>query len=326
MSNSRSISLDIMKGIAILLTISCHLFPNWGGIWGKLADSFSVPLFFIVGGYLHKDRPFKSALNKDFKRLIVPYVITQICLIVWYLFLFLVRSGSPELHLLKITSLSTLWGCSPGGPGHLSELGVGPTWFLLALFWCRQVARLLIKTGEKYCFPLSLVVSIIATIFAQKVFFLPWGILQGLSAIIFYILGWYAQKGLLPKSGIIASIICWPFAILKSSIHLHVAHYGNYLLSVMGGLGGTYCIYNASKVLSRIPFLNVGLTFCGINSLLLLCIHDFERNSHIIRTIEIHTVALTEPLRIAFAFLFVLITTLLFNFIRKQYIYSSQSS
>ena len=315
---ARNPIFDIMKGIAILLIMSSHLFPHWGStIFGRAADSFAVPLFFIIGGCLYKDRPFKTALFKDFRRLVIPYILTAISLCLWYLFLYIIRRGDLELLLLKKTALSALWGSSPGGPGMLNDLGVGPTWFLLSLFWCRQLFHQIAKTGKKYCFPLSLVISIASTIFAQRLFYLPWGILQGFSAIVFYAMGWYWRNGDIPKGVVIFAVFCWPIAVWMSSIAMNAAHYKYYFLSVLGGLGGTYCIYFLSSQLAKIPLLLRGLTCCGCNSLDFLCIHDFELNSNIVRTLEIHTVPLTNPISIALSFLFVFAGTIALNVLRR---------
>lgn len=47
---TRSVELDILKGIGIFLMVFDHV--GWGGAVHTYIQSFHMPLFFIVSGYL----------------------------------------------------------------------------------------------------------------------------------------------------------------------------------------------------------------------------------------------------------------------------------
>ena len=66
----RNPSLDILKAIAILLVIVGH---NSTGVLNNYIYSFHMPLFFILAGYLWKERPVWQSITHDFKRIMIPY-------------------------------------------------------------------------------------------------------------------------------------------------------------------------------------------------------------------------------------------------------------
>lgn len=76
MVKERNHAIDIMKGIAILCVILGHIeaIPEVGK---GIIFSFHMPLFFIIAGYFYRPTvDYRAKLNKDFKRLIVPYIAT----------------------------------------------------------------------------------------------------------------------------------------------------------------------------------------------------------------------------------------------------------
>ena len=64
--------IDVAKGIGILLMILGHTMTSG---WGKdVIYSFHMPLFFIIGGYLYKEKSVSLSLKNHFRRLVIPYV------------------------------------------------------------------------------------------------------------------------------------------------------------------------------------------------------------------------------------------------------------
>lgn len=67
--------IDVLKGIGILLMIIDHCF-GWGQnvFLHSLIQSFHMPLFFIVSGYLWKEKnQIKDYINHKIKTLLVPH-------------------------------------------------------------------------------------------------------------------------------------------------------------------------------------------------------------------------------------------------------------
>lgn len=79
----RDNTFDVMKGIGIIAMIIGHMsIPHF------LYDfifSFHMPLFFLIGGYFFKPRPFKEIIQKSAGRLLKPYVVTGILTPIIYL-------------------------------------------------------------------------------------------------------------------------------------------------------------------------------------------------------------------------------------------------
>ena len=122
-----------MKGIAIVLMIVGHL-STFGY---RLIYSFHMPLFFIIAGYLHSRIEVSNRrLIKDFKRLILPYIITVAVILVIYIVIDIINSSSQLDYWVK----AAMWGSA--STRHLSPLfgdfpSIGALWFLFALFWCK---------------------------------------------------------------------------------------------------------------------------------------------------------------------------------------------
>ncbi|MGN0225308.1 MAG: acyltransferase family protein [Prevotella sp.] len=138
----RNTSIDILKGIGILLVLTAH---SLGGMLSHFAYTFHMPLFFIVTGLfissfssdMKKDaswtfiRWWKDRTRRDFMRLIVPALFT-IAVIVCVESL----SYFTSCHWLKNPML-ILFNPSPEKPiGYVNMLG--NLWFLFALFFGKQ--------------------------------------------------------------------------------------------------------------------------------------------------------------------------------------------
>ena len=72
--------IDIAKGIAIICIILGHL--NNQQI-NKIVFTFHVPIFFIITGYFISSKySMKEFIKNKFKRLIIPYIITCLLMII----------------------------------------------------------------------------------------------------------------------------------------------------------------------------------------------------------------------------------------------------
>ena len=80
----RDAVLDILKGFGIIFVLVGH---SLGGIVHNFIYSFHIPLFFLVSGYLYKQRPFKEQVKKDWSRLMIPFFFVEICITIGALLL-----------------------------------------------------------------------------------------------------------------------------------------------------------------------------------------------------------------------------------------------
>lgn len=77
----RDRSLDIMKGIGILLVVFAHVFHK-----SEIIYQFHMPLFFILSGAAMSYSKSRFSLKKKAKSLLVPYIVfSLICFVYWAL-------------------------------------------------------------------------------------------------------------------------------------------------------------------------------------------------------------------------------------------------
>lgn len=77
----RDRSLDIMKGIGILLVVFAHVYHNSGLIY-----LFHMPLFFILSGAAMTYSKSGFSLKKKAKTLLIPYFLfSLLCFVYWAL-------------------------------------------------------------------------------------------------------------------------------------------------------------------------------------------------------------------------------------------------
>ena len=191
-TQNRDNAIDIAKGIGILLVIVGHT----GGLPADTAVhhfiySFHMPLFFILGGYFFKPSGFKKHLLKDARRLLLPYAFSVFLLILWFI---LLGAKYDNYGMVWRTLQSGMFG---SGQIHASPIWgdyptIGMIWFLLAMFWCRVTYNIVSRLSATHRFLTSAVIAMAATVIDNFIINMPFGILTGLSAIMFYMLGKFA--------------------------------------------------------------------------------------------------------------------------------------
>lgn len=133
---SRIIWIDWAKSICMFLVIlgHCHM-DNSGQQVGQFIYSFHMMMFFFLSGLLCKRNLSFMSVVKDFRFLIIPYLVYGILGIV--IGIILSRSFMLDSVLLKLYQL--LIG---------KDASIGAIWFLPALFLCKQLFHAM-KTIEK---------------------------------------------------------------------------------------------------------------------------------------------------------------------------------
>ena len=122
MEKRRDVTIDIAKGIGIILVVFSHLTFN-GQMQRILVHSFNMPLFFIISGYLFKEKKLKEVFKKGIKSYIIPaYILLLVdivkeCIMQKSIFIF-----DNFFEFLKTITLS-------GG-----VMGNSPLWFLPTIF------------------------------------------------------------------------------------------------------------------------------------------------------------------------------------------------
>ena len=273
MSKVRNTTIDIMKGITILLVILGH-FDSIPDIKHWIL-SFHMPLFFIIAGYFHKPQFNYNTFKKDINRLVIPYVFTMGILLVYSFSINILYRYTPDVFLLTL-----------GGaifPNETNFANSVPVWFLLALFWCRQFFNLFhcIKISS-YNWIIAASVGILCIYTKQALpFEFPFSITEGVCALPFFVIGYiynkYDKNVCGAKFWSIIFIILWIAFYRYCSVSMIDASYNIFPLALVCACGGTIGVYYLSDMIKRLPYISCYLEWAGVNSLVILCVHTIER-------------------------------------------------
>lgn len=184
MNNQQRINwIDWSKVFAIYLVVLGHLVQRTGielYIF-YFIYLFHMPFFFFISGYLFKVREesFKQFFINSFKSLVVPYLLLNL---IGNIFLIPTWILSKQWPIEQVIYFFTA-----DGRGD-----IGPTWFLICLFWVRLLAYFIIQVKSiVYRIILVLACALIAYILP---YFLSWRLDVALMAIPFFIVGFMLKK------------------------------------------------------------------------------------------------------------------------------------
>lgn len=320
-NNTRDLSIDILKGIGIIMVLVGHYCHSNKFIF-NFCYSFHMPLFFIVAGILFKSRSIIDGLRRDIFRLWIPYCITVILLIAASI----IVDWSNILEI-KWRIKGAIWcnGLSFDSPylGHFKRIGA--IWFLPALFFCKngfnalsRIKGLNTKSWKMgvFCFLLSWGAILVFT----KVHDLPFGILTGFQALFFLWSGHFLRQYFYLKKEMHSRIITtcfmltlWGTSIFWASPLLMVkCEYPWLILNIVGGISGTYVLLQASRIiLNHFNMCSLFLQWLGRNSLTILCIHLLE--------LELYIFRFDPYIRLVISFVFCLIFLWIINYSLDKY-------
>lgn len=272
-SKSRIEELDILKGIAILLMILDHCF-----MWGpevylhKVIQSFHMPLFFIVGGYLWNAKDVRNYSVHKIQTLIRPHFNFAVLYSIIFIGLFAIGklSGGDT-----VKSITTLFLVSTNAE---STMFAAPLWFLQAFFLtCVVFTFLKFKMG-KYCDYMVIVIATIGILYSELYnFMLPFALEPFFTGILFFDIGykmnnteWYKFRNYWLQ--ILASIVWFILVYLNGRVDMRTACYYNPLLYIMNGVLGTIVVWNIAQLIKNSRIAGY-LKHFSIYSISYLCMH-----------------------------------------------------
>lgn len=268
-------TFDIMKFFGIVVVIIGHMTEHFR----EFIFSFHMPLFFILAGYFYHKREIVESLRLDVKHLVYPYLLTAAIFLTYALY-FTIKDDVD----LKYWFIAMCYGS--GSVQHTSYYladmpAIGAIWFLLALFWCKNIFNTIVHFA-KHRYIASLIISIIAICIDNYIINLPLTILPGMGAVMFYAMGYYIRQttGFWKINPFIATvfILIWIISFLRYGlIGMVICSYPNFIINLLGAIGGTYALFLISDVLSTAKYpLHKVVIWGGKNSLTFLCIHLYD--------------------------------------------------
>lgn len=288
MKENRIEEIDLLRGIAIILIVFGHVIKD--GVVYKFLYSFHVPLFFIVSGMVFRTKNqenFKEFLKRNFKQLIVPYLIwSYIALIPFAIF----GNRIGNVLNLQITSdniISYLFGILYGNPKTGFLKAALPLWFLPCLFSIRIMMYGIykIKNYIKINDYILLIIFFIGLLCSYYLSFnkiiLPFSIETAFSMLFFFEIGILLRNKIEDIRKIKKTYMCF-FSILFLIIGVIVQHinydtvsvatgeYGNIYLAIIAS--ATLCI---SFILLSFIIKSKVINKIGKNTMTILIIHKY---------------------------------------------------
>lgn len=328
----RNLTIDVAKGLTIILMLVGHCDSISHGLF-KLIFSFHMPLFFILSGYFFKQKNTRQLAKNDFRKLVVPYMMTIMATA-----LFATITPPISLNSFWHKILGGFYGCIGSYrmilPSHTLNCHAGPEWFLLSIFWCRLYFNVLFQIKKEYYLLLSFALFLLFWLLGMLIVNIPLCIGSGFTGLLFYAMGVkLKEKGLTDYSWLQYGVFVfvWLFAAYYGSINMSQYNYMigpgtmhnilSFPVSIMGALCGTLVICKISMMLKG----GVKNTFAviGTYTLEILCGHSIAFSCRSIfmnsLSLDVNDVLMRD---VSLVFLSVLISIIIVSFktirIRKK--------
>ena len=180
---NRLISVDILKGILIMLMVIGHTnSPITPTIY-----LFHMACFLMISGYLYKEKySIINYIKRQIKTCIIPYFIINIFFILIANFL---NKFFSEKIFETIPSIKNL-------ALHLNTVDIGgATWFLIVLFYSSILSSIFIKNRDRFNLKYSLIILLILTIIIQiNSIYLPYLLDLSFIGSFFFLLGFIIKE------------------------------------------------------------------------------------------------------------------------------------
>ncbi len=267
--------LDIAKGIGIILVVAGHIQEN--EYINFFIYSFHMPLFFILSGYLYKNK--EKFIKAKAKSILIPYLsIAIISFLYWCFFERYFR----EQDVNPIDAFFNIWLAIPS----INYVFNTALWFLPCLFTTETMFHLMetkIK-NKKILLSILIILSIIGYIYAKfNIIRLPWGLDTAFIAIGFYSFGyWFKRKesiiiqkiniNLIKKVLIIFACLIITIILPQIAGKMNIGNlvYPIYPVIYITSFAGFFMIYILSNIIKE----NKILQYLGTNTIIIMGIHE----------------------------------------------------
>ena len=264
--------IDIAKGLLILTVIILHV-PMWSrqnGVTNELFvsvskinftfTSFFMAAFFAITGYCTNfNKAYKKYLWSDIKSLIVP----SVTLVVWAICIDYLLTGILDTSGIRPYRLIRFISCY---------------WFLLALFWAKQIHYFVRRINNKYIILFLYIIFSFFGCFLNHVVMDYYWMQHGLIYVLFLFIGELMKSHDLKFDKFVWCVI--PYVIYVGIAYLLFQYIPIITLEIdldlwqlplfyIGAITGTFMIMYISKKLNTNRFLE----YLGRQSLIVYCLH-----------------------------------------------------
>lgn len=279
----RDRSLDIMKGIGILLVVFAHVYHNSGLIY-----LFHMPLFFILSGAAMTYSKSGSGLKKKAKTLLIPYFLfSLLCFVYWALIeskfrplpdditIFGERFGQ-SLKLQQFVNIFTSINCKSAFIYNIV------LWFLPCLFMAELLYSKIKSTKAEWGIDVLCIIIGYVTVSSSNGW--PWCLGEAVIAVPLLSIGnrFYQplikvfKKKTMYAVGIgVVCLLAFILMFVLQEPHTDMAHNiipkEFYLMAILGSL----CVVIISFGIDKFAIMGGQyFAYLGRNSLIVMCVHE----------------------------------------------------
>lgn len=282
--------IDIVRAVGMFLIIMGHTLEVYTySIVGKLIFAVHVPVFFVLSGYLYKEKPFKKVFKGGNVNLLLPYLATLLNVVIITRFNFIFPNWIYNLDMRSFW-VSAIYGSgttlNPFWDKSLTINAIGAIWFLLAMYFGNIIFNFIIDSfrGNLY------ISGIVATIVTFVGFYLTdidiwllWSLNAAMASQLFYYSGYLIKKiDLIEKYGrfgCFTGIVLWIVSAQSGFLYLNIAYADSPILAILGGIGGSFTLMYLAKILCETKADLKAVKYYGQMSLIVLCVHLIDLNS-----------------------------------------------
>ncbi|MCD8322113.1 MAG: acyltransferase family protein [Oscillospiraceae bacterium] len=276
--------IDVAKGICMISVIVGHL-----GVTeiNNVVYSYHLTAFFILSGYMMKKTELNGDyLNKLFKKLMIPYFLTCLCVMLMDVLNQLYFSSTSIESVTAVISKDLIRSFMASGTytslGSV-EIGsrIGAVWFLPALFFASIFTQSILKkfSSSMHRLVIACLLLLVAVISARFIW-LPFSIQSAMFSVILLLLGYELRQ----RQELFRSLMNWKKCLIflaaflvflrlqTTKIYYVTASMDDILLALISGICMSLVVlYCAQHMEWAKP-----LAWIGRNSLIYLCVHLFE--------------------------------------------------
>lgn len=263
--------VDYSKFIGIILVISGHTMSLFGqnsdvNFINRYIAMFHMPLFFVIAGYLYKDKTKKENNIKIVKGLLIPYFIYQFTYFPFIAIKQIIFKNTDVLTIIQKGLFGIFFGPNVPEPDFFFNI-CGPCWFILVMIQLRVLFNN-IKLSDKNLILLTVCSIILLKVLSLYQIDLYFCLDNFLMAIPYFVLGYFVkikypdfiESFSMYKKYLILFCAFFVFVIMKYNGLVRIADLitslkpqTSLILTYIGGVAGTLMVCLFSTYIKVIP-------------------------------------------------------------------------
>lgn len=260
--------LDIGRGLAMIMVVIGHIFQPqlFGQEFRYALFAVHLPLFLLVSGILYKERPFLSLLKKSFLKILIPYIVGVLLILIFYVISqhqdFLI--SWKNISLSKIGSISKILVSAfivNGGDYYLFapklNIVIGAIWYLVGYFEVLVLFKCILLITKKLYLQVGIIslLTLIGYMIGSHTA-LPFQILSSFVMLPFFASGYYSKNYWLNRNSLESKQVMF-FIILLGIILWYLSASNGILLLVSAQATQGPVLATISGIFSSIALLLV---------------------------------------------------------------------